>query len=269
MKEFALQKVYLPLSYWKNINIYFIFIGKYLVVSEDGHEIVDLLNPTAKYELLANNVPRVRFATGGLIQNTPIVCGGEDNKFSISGDCVVIGQPEMEMKMIEKRSLAASVALDQNTLWIVGGYNGSSLKSTEFIKLGQPSVKGPDLPFTISGHSMIQYNEKSIYIIGGWQNGPGFSIKTWIVDPTNEFQITEGPSLNEGRQCHSCAKMTLNGRTILVVAGGVGNNGHLDSVEILDPTENNVWTQGLYLKSITVEYFDYKSHFIFQDQICH
>ena len=54
----------------------FSFIGKYLVVSNRGHEIVDFLNPNAKYELLANNVPRVDFATGGLLQNSPIVCGG-------------------------------------------------------------------------------------------------------------------------------------------------------------------------------------------------
>ena len=144
--------------------------------------------------------------------------------------------------------------------------------------MGQPSVKGRDLPFTISCHSMIQYNEKSIYIIGGLQNDSyndnydddhdSTSNKTWIVDPTNEFKITEGPSLNVGRLFHGCAKMTLNGRTILVVAGGY-NSGFLDSVEILDPSENNIWTQGLYLKSITVEYLDYKSHFIFQDQICH
>ena len=113
---------------------------------------------------------------------------------------------------------------------------------------------------------MIQYDEKSIYIIGGRQNGSYFSNKTWIVDPTNEFKITEGPTLNKGREDHCCAKMTLNGRTVLVVAGGYGP---LDSVEILDPSENNVWTQGLYLKSITVENLDYKSHFIFQDQICH
>ena len=96
---------------------------------------------------------------------------------------------------------------------------------------------------------MIQYDEKSIYIIGGFQNG-SISNKTWIVDPTNEFQITEGPSLNKGRSSHGCAKMTLNGRTILVVAGGFGA---MDSVEILDPLGNNVWTQGLYLKFITVE----------------
>ena len=47
--------------------------------------------------------------------------------------------------------------------------------------------------------------------------------------------------------------MTLNGRTILVVAGGYGNNGTLDSVEILDPQGNNVWTPGIFLKFIAVE----------------
>ena len=118
---------------------------------------------------------------------------------------------------------------------------------------------------------MIQYNEKSIYIIGGSQNSRRTN-KTWIVDPTNQFRITEGPSLNEARRLHGCAKMTVNGRTILVVAGGFGAQesgfGALDSVEILDPLGNNVWTQGLYLNFINVEYLVYKSHFIFQDQIC-
>ena len=118
---------------------------------------MDLLNPNSKYVLLANNMPRVDYATGGLLQNSPIVCGGRDGQIKVSQDCVVIGQ-QPEMKMIEKRRDAASVALDQNTLWIVGGYNGrNELSSTEFIKLDQPSVKGRDLPFTISYHSMIQY----------------------------------------------------------------------------------------------------------------
>ena len=222
---------------------------------------MDFLNPKSKYEFL----PRVSGATGGLLQNSPIVyC-------RTSLDCFVIGQPEMEIKMIEKREGAASVALDQSTLWIVGGFNGRyDLSSTEFIKLGQPSVKGRDLPFRISRHSMIQYDEKSIYIIGGCQNGSR-SKKTWIVDPTNEFQIKEGPSLNKGRYGHGCAKMSLNGRTILVVAGGLGAE---HSVEILDPLGNNIWTQGLYLKFIkvvlcSVEFLLNTSYFIFQDQIYH
>ena len=114
----------------KNFNICFLCIGKYLVVSRDDHEIVDFLNLNAKHQLLANNVPRVSGTTGGLLQNSPIVCGGYDG-FNYQ-DCVVIGQPEMKTKMIEKRQYAASVVLDQNTIWIVG----SILRSTEFIKLG-------------------------------------------------------------------------------------------------------------------------------------
>ena len=63
------------------------------------------------------------------------------------------------------------------------------------------------------------------------------------------------------------AKMTLNGRTILVVAGeGLET---LDSEEMLAPSANNVWIPGLYLKFITVELCltNNKSHFIIQDQI--
>ena len=73
----------------------FSFLGKYLLLSKDGHEIVDLLNPNDKYELLTNNVPRVDFATGGLLQNLPIVCGGHnemDGNWNASQDCVVIGR---------------------------------------------------------------------------------------------------------------------------------------------------------------------------------
>ena len=113
-----------------------------------------------------------------------------------------------------------------------------------------------------------QYDEKSIYIIGGDQNG-SLSKKTWIVNPTNGFKITKGPSLNKERMNHGCAKMTLNGRTVLVVAGGGDEDWKtLDSVEILDPSENNVWTPGLYLKFSTVE-LCFNKLTIFQDQICH
>ena len=220
---------------------------------------MDFVNPKTKYELLVNKVPRVFRSIGDHVQNLPIVCGDRDEKCNqcdeSTQDCVVVGQPEMEIKMTEKRYWTANVALDQSTLWIVGGRNGANnLSSTEFI-MGQFSFKGPDLPFTIRGHSMIQYEEKSIYIIGGElgreQNDSYISNKTWIVDPTNGFQIKEGPSLNMVRAGHSCAKMTVNGRIILVVIGGFDNDfNYLDSVEILDPSGKNIWTQGMYLKSV-------------------
>ena len=131
-------------------------------------------------------------------------------------------------------------------IWCVGGTHDNKYQSlTLFQPNGGTLVKGPDMPFTICFHSMVQYDEKSIYIIGGMQNG-SISKKTWIADPTNGFQIKEGPSLNVGRTDLGCAKMTINGRTILIVAGGMGDDCEpLNSVEILDPTENNIWAPGL------------------------
>ena len=57
---------------------------------------MDFLNPKTNCELLANNVPRVSWATGGLLQNSPIVCGGYDGNFITSQDSVAIGKPEIE-----------------------------------------------------------------------------------------------------------------------------------------------------------------------------
>ena len=74
---------------------------------------MDLLNPNTKYELLADNVPLVFCATGGLLQKSPIVCGGNDDDYgndecNFSQDCAVIGKPEMKFRMIEDRISAAS-----------------------------------------------------------------------------------------------------------------------------------------------------------------
>jgi hypothetical protein len=45
------------------------------------------------------------------------------------------------------------------------------LSSTEFISMNKPPVQGPGLPFTISWHTMVQYDSESIFIIGGKQDG--------------------------------------------------------------------------------------------------
>ena len=37
--------------------------------------------------------------------------------------------------------------------------------------MNKPPVQGPGLPFTISWHTMVQYDSESIFIIGGKQDG--------------------------------------------------------------------------------------------------
>ena len=72
------------------------------------------------------------------------------------------------------------------------------LRSTEFISFEHPPIKGPNLPFTIERHGMITYDESTIFIIGGYQDGM-LSNRTWIIEFSNEFKIKEGPSLNIAR----------------------------------------------------------------------
>ena len=106
------------------------------------------------------------------------------------------------------------------------------------------TVSGPELPFTISGHCLVQFDENCIFIIGGWQNG-AVSNKTWIFNP-NEFEIKEGPAMIKERALHSCGKMKRKGKTILVVAGGIGTMSNLDSVELCDPKSSRGWYFGNY-----------------------
>ena len=78
---------------------------------------------------------------------------------------------------------------------------------------------------------------------------PLFTYKS--LDPTNDFKIKEGPSLNYARQNHACGKMKVNGKTMLVVAGGIHWQKYLDEedysvhfTEILDPTSDKGWILG-------------------------
>ena len=91
---------------------------------------------------------------------------------------------------------------------------------------------------------MVKYNDNSIYIIGGFQDGSR-SKETWIVNPKNGFEIVNGPKLNQERSSFSCGKMEVNDKILIVIAGGEDRYGFgLDSVEILDPQSNQGWKSG-------------------------
>ena len=217
-------------------------------------EIIDLINTKLKsnFGVLNGNsstVPWTGGATGGSLQNQPVFCGGLDNAtWYDTSNINIIGKPNHGLKMMHPRSLMSSVVLNKSKLWITGGIQRrSSTNSTEIISLDQPPVPGPDLPFTVYGHSMVLVDSTTIYLIGGCQNGQESS-KTWIIDPTNNFQIKVGPSLNISRMEHSCSKMKIEGRIFLAVAGGVkfGSVASLDSVELLDTAfPEQGWKMGM------------------------
>ena len=131
------------------------------------------------------------------------------------------------------------------------------------------SRPGPKLPKTISNHAIIKINSKTIYFIGGYDYDTyRFHKGTWIIDPSNNFKMKQGPNLLYDRPYRpACAKMELNGKVYIIVAGGMFKLGMNkapkseklvfdDTVEILDTSSpDEGWIQGMYLSNNTPNNF--------------
>ena len=185
-------------------------------------------------------------AMGGLINETPVLCGGKDYP-EYYDSCIVFGQTKTSIKLKEPRSQAASVMLNKKTLWILGGVTtgGSRLSSTEFITLDPAtSVNGPALPKELYGSCAVKYNESHIYLTGGYSSG--YTNDVWIYNSildAGSSSWTEGPRMNNERGYHGCIVLHHDQRSLIVVAAGWNGGNGLKSVEILDPNKNK-WVQG-------------------------
>ena len=242
--------------------MYQLISGKILVTTgypyENGQktEIIDLANDDATKVLPFDFLKRDGMI-GGFVQTQPLICGGEYHpEERYFRKCFILGRQQQEQPVVnekimtlEQRSDAASIVINQNILWIIGGRDKYKIHpSTEFLTISSSSssppfesTDGPMLPFTIHSHGVVQYDSSSVYIIGGYQDGK-WSDRTWILDPDNNFQIREGPTLNVARCNHSCGKMRISGKNFIVVAGGFFE----DSVEILDPSNTDGgWRLGM------------------------
>ena len=237
-----------------------IFSAKILVVGGRPYlEIIDLINPKLKSEIMIYKNGSRFSSTGAILQNNLLIFGGNENNKDTK-NVSVIGMPNgWSNNMMIPRSMMSSVVLNETKIWITGGgcYNALSIRSTEIVSLDQPPIAGPDLPFIVKGHSMVLVDPTMIYLIGGVQNAK-VSKKTWIIDPTNDFQIKVGPSMNMGRYWHSCSKMKINGKIYLVVAGHGSPNNASDSVELLDTTcPEQGWKMGM-CNNIVCQNYSYK-----------
>ena len=215
-------------------------------------EIIDLINPKSKSDIVENENGNIYGATGGILQNKIVLCGGHDKEDNVSNQIKIIGLPNYDSKMTVPRMHARSIVLNKSQIWVTGGVDPNhvpdiALNSTEIISLNEPPVPGPDLPFAAFCHSMILVNPTTIYLIGGIALDSQNGHKTLIIDPTNDFQIKEGPSLNFARRGHSCSKMRIEGKLYLVVAGGLGHKDEtIDTVELLDTScTKQGWKMGI------------------------
>ena len=142
--------------------------------------------------------------------------------------------------MKEKRSFAAGVMYN-NKLHVFGGYDGSTLQSSELISIDGNVEDGPDLPTAVQNHAITSFNSTVSILSGGYSSASSSSPLTWYFNHETQA-FSDGPSLLEGRYVHGSATCVdkVTQEKIPVVAGGY-NGGYLSSTEMLI---NGMWQSG-------------------------
>jgi hypothetical protein len=214
-------------------------------------EVIDLGDASNICQNLEDYPIQVYSAVGGLLnQGDPLVCGGRDPYTNV---CYVVNKPGQSSEMLEERAWSASLTLNSTHIWITGGYmetcrrSHGDLQTSEFVSIGQPSVKGPDLPYAVYGHCLVGVNSSTALLCGGVNNGQYFNECHYM--DLEDHSWSQGPSMMTKRSWHSCGifkSAAHQGRNIVIAAGGYNGAYYLDSVEYLDPT-TNTWKEGKHI----------------------
>ena len=94
----------------------------------DLSQVVDLNSNTS-----CSNLPKfpskIAYATGALLNNIPIICGGWDSKPTDQNSCYAYDKSSeswlLHAKMSKRRSLASATVIN-DALWVSGGWDGGS-----------------------------------------------------------------------------------------------------------------------------------------------
>jgi hypothetical protein len=153
---------------------------------------------------------KVFAAIGGLgFKGHPILCGGLQNG-ALSNKCDSLENNEWvsSASMNSIRVDAAAAKLKDGKLLVTGGYDAyySYLSSAEMLTEEGWEINIPSLPVTIAYHCMVTVNSTTVMVIGGVQNGQGYSGKTFHFT-FGEESWTEGPELKNKRDDHSCGRI--------------------------------------------------------------
>ena len=175
-------------------------------------------------------------ATGGLIGNTVIICGGYevDDCYSLTSQKAIL-----VTHMSVGRYKAASIVLNDKTLWVTGGQNdGEILASTDYVTINR-TLSGPNLPIALYRHAMVAINSSCAMVIGGLvQLQPDKeSASTFYYDHI-KGKWSDGPSLIHAR----------SGLAAGIVTDEVTNENFVvvteDSQTTTEILQDGKWVQG-------------------------
>ena len=196
-----------------------------------------------------SNLPSYPFnlhiAAGGVINGTPIICGGYSSGGIIRDSCYVFDKSKNSWKfhcsLMSKRSHHGFTVL-KDALFITGGYYGSFLASSEYIYANGTVESGPNLPEARHEQCMVTLHDGKVMILGA---GSSLRKNVMILDPNSNLYTT-GPSLSYGRNLAACTLFNSalhNNRPVVLVAGGQDQA----TAEVYDYTIANQWQTSIHL----------------------
>ncbi len=127
--------------------------------------------------------------------------------------------------------------------------DGSHLDSVEILTKDGWETVLPSLPVTSIRSCLTLLNSTTPFLIGGIQDGSQLPNTYLLNTAANNKEWIEGPTLNFGREAHSCGRIRKDSSSplfsIIVVGGVNGTNqyGGMKSVEILDEGASE-WRNG-------------------------
>jgi hypothetical protein len=225
-------------------------VSKFLITTGENHDgyqrdskMLDLsIKGGSKCNDWAELPKDVLKATGGVIQDVVVICGGGtygetfDECYSLNGKAITL-----ITYMSVKRKYAASLVIEETKLWITGGFSSEfeRLGSSEYISL-EGSKPGADLPKDTDLHALVAIDNTLSLLIGGRTTET--TEKTHYFDHQAHNWI-QGPDLMQARMAHAAGVVTdeVTTEKLVIVTGGDHNGIRLDSTEILI---NNQWNQG-------------------------
>ena len=227
-----------------NLKYVSIFAGRTKVLVATGYvsglerntEIIDLED--ASFKCTLSQFPAsVYGATGGLVGNTALICGGgidtltgwqyQNSCYSLKED----GDWKFETNLNEARAYAANGdVIWNNKLVIAGGYNLST------IEVATPNAKSETLPINlpigIDRSCMVPWDTNTFMIIGGYGYDGDPRGQTHFIDMANN-RWTYGPSLLVPRYNFACHTMSVHDEDYIIVAGGYAYGEMIFSTEYL------------------------------------
>ena len=198
-------------------------------------EIIDFKNPSFTCSKLNQFPKQTAGAVGGMVGDTPFVCGGYTSSHGHTTTCYVLqenGEWKQSSNSLSTVRFHAGYTVMKNQLVVVGGSGGSGQRTIEVLS---PTTKSRtlhvELPKDLSGTSgrycVVPWDEDTFMVIGT-------SDKTYFIDMVTD-KLSNGPKMHDMRYNHVCNEMTVNGETFIVVAGG-------KTTEVLSKSsKNNYW----------------------------